>query len=553
VKVKKEVKENLIKKLSVVADWHQAQRDDSKVAKQMYKKKKVDSIYNLEETGLLDEFYDFLEEMDVIKLVKKITPTGVKRVMVPFFQYVLLYMLKILFGIEAINAVRPLLFSNQAAMKLVGFNAHQIKNGVCRRGEWKRKKGSSKKSTPICDDTLARNIVKISPAVIEKFFNGVISCLAKCRVFPKEISVIIDSSDIQTTQNYKGCGSVTRTKTIRDKKGNKHKIEITVYGWKIIVVFWSKLKIPLACKVVKIQESENDYALEVVKQAMKNIEPYSKIIRISEDRGFLDGKDQWWLNQQGIGFVVPAKISMDVYRDAKSYIGHKEEGGIFIKSRTKWVNKRINGKIEKIPLETELLGIEGLNSYWQYGEKGCEKEAYKRHGKINEINAIVVLIWDGKDYTQKKGRVYLTNMPVGDPFVGFDTYDDRSLIENCLYKESKQGWHIKHSPQKTEQAIVVHIFFTLTVFALSNAFHKWKKEKQKEEEEEQIGIIRKRREIALKNKNKVIVFIEGKYGIFYMAEVLILSGVEVKELPEGITSRNKIFRKYNIKETTWPP
>jgi len=39
-------------------------------------------------------------------------------------------------------------------------------------------------------------------------------------------------------------------------------------------------------------------------------------------------------------------------------------------------------------------------------------------------------------------------MGVKNPFVAFDVYDDRSLIENCLYKESKHGWYIKHSPQK---------------------------------------------------------------------------------------------------------
>ncbi|OIO73593.1 MAG: hypothetical protein AUJ85_07675 [Elusimicrobia bacterium CG1_02_37_114] len=99
-------------------------------------------------------------------------------------------------------------------------------------------------------------------------------------------------------------------------------------------------------------------------------------------------------------------------------------------------------------METELLGIERLTSYAQYGEEGCEKEAYKKNGKTNEINAVVVLKWDGKDYGGKGGPVYLTNMGVKNPFVAFDVYDDRSLIENCLYKESKHGWYIKHSPQK---------------------------------------------------------------------------------------------------------
>jgi len=82
---------------------------------------------------------------------------------------------------------------------------------------------------------------------------------------------------------------------------------------------------------------------------------------------------------------------------------------------------------------------------------------------------------------------------------------------------------------------------------LSNTFHGWKNKKQKEEDEEWLGIIRRRREIALENKDKVIVFVENKYGIFYMAEVMVLLGVIVKELPEGVVSRNKIYRRYGIK------
>lgn len=41
---------------------------------------------------------------------------------------VLLYMLKILFGIISMNELLALLFSNVAAINLVGFNAHQARN-----------------------------------------------------------------------------------------------------------------------------------------------------------------------------------------------------------------------------------------------------------------------------------------------------------------------------------------------------------------------------------------------------------------------------------------
>ena len=111
-----DMEENTIRKLS----WRMAQRNDTKVAKTIYEKREVDGIYNLEDSGLLDGFYEWLQEWKVIEILKKISPSGINRVMVPFFQFILLYFLKTLFGIESMNSLPHLLFSNSAAMNLVG-------------------------------------------------------------------------------------------------------------------------------------------------------------------------------------------------------------------------------------------------------------------------------------------------------------------------------------------------------------------------------------------------------------------------------------------------
>jgi len=39
--------------------------------------------------------------------------------------------------------------------------------------------------------------------------------------------------------------------------------------------------------------------------------------------------------------------------------------------------------------------------------------------------------------------VILTNGPVDDPFVPYDGYDDRSEIENGLFRKAKQAWFIE--------------------------------------------------------------------------------------------------------------
>ena len=158
-------------------------------------------------------------------------------------------------------------------MKLVGFNAQQIEEGVCKRGKGRRRHKPG--SGPICDDTLARNIVKIPLKTIEQFFNNVVKFLAKQGCFPETIAVILDPTDIQTTADWKGCGEVVRKKHIKEETGVWKEVEIYVHGWKLIVVFYAPTKMPLAVKLVKIEESEKTYTMEVIKKAQENLSPYS--------------------------------------------------------------------------------------------------------------------------------------------------------------------------------------------------------------------------------------------------------------------------------------
>ena len=551
-----EIERNTIEKLS----WWMGRRDDKKVAKGIYEKKEIDAIYNLENSGLLDGFYEWLEEWGVMQMLKEISPEGVQRVMVSFFQFVLLYFLKSLFGIESICSLPRLLFANQGAMKLVGFNAHQIENGACNRGQYRRK--HKKKTGPICDDTLARNIVKITLKVIEKFFNEVVKLLAKEGFFPKLISVIIDPTEIRTTPEWTGCGKVTRIKKIKDKRGKWKEIEITVYGWKLIVVFYAPLKLPLAAKLVKIQESEKKYTMELIRKAEENLGSYSKIIRVKMDRGHLDGKTLWQMNQEGYQFVVPSRDDMDVTKDARKLAEAiiKEEGipispgvkalggGQYIQVKEEKVRRGIgkNQKIEK--LRTVVIGLKGLLTYDQYGPEGFAKDRYKKSFRPHKINVVVVIEWEGKNYGAEHWVVYLTNMKVHKPLRVFNEYDERSIIENSLFKEAKQGWFIKHAPQKTQRALGVHGFFTLAVFALTNAYRRWSEDIEKEEEEDfLLGIRRWREKVNMAAKDKGLVFFGDHYGIFWLAEIMVFLGVKVKDIPSKAGTKQEILIRYGLK------
>ena len=101
-------------------------------------------------------------------------------------------------GIQSINALPRLLFSDEALMQLVGFNAHQVRAGVCQRGGAKRQR--ERTPGPICADTLANNIVKCNVRELEALFNGVIRALAQAGVFRKRVTGIADGTDLETTE-----------------------------------------------------------------------------------------------------------------------------------------------------------------------------------------------------------------------------------------------------------------------------------------------------------------------------------------------------------------
>jgi Transposase DDE domain len=531
-----EITQNLAERLC----WEIARRDDSRVARRLYRKQLVDGVYRLDEGALLDDFFHFLRAIGVMSLLEEAHGSAIQREMVPFVQYVLLYGLKTLFGIESIHALPRLLFSDEALMQLVGFNTQQVRQGICQRGATKRQ--GERRPGPICPDTLAKNIVKWNLRDLEMVFNGAIRALAKAGVFGAKVTGIADGTDLETTERYRGCGQVTRTVRLEDTRGQVHEIEVTVYGWKVFLLIDAATKIPLAVKVGPIQEHEALWARALVTQARMNLAGYARLHKVVFDRGFLDGTTLWWLDQQSIHFVVPAKTNMAVTADARAQaaagedltVGRRAHTVRHGQGRTAWTER----------LETEVVGITGLTTYDQYGSPEHGRQQNRRDFQPNPINAVVVRQWRGKDYGPGGKTVFLTNASVAKPLQPFDDYDDRSLIENCCIKEAKQQWDLGHPPQKTDRAVRVHVLFTLLLFALATAY---RLECEREAGGgEPVGWQRWRRQLLEQTRDRVIVFAQGYYGILHLAEYSLLLGVKLKDVPPEIGSRQQVLVKYGL-------
>jgi hypothetical protein len=175
--------------------WEAARRDDSRVARRLWRQHLVDGGYRWMKGPCWMTSSTFWTRGAGWRCWRRSTARPSSGRWPPCVQDVLLYGLKTPFGIEGMNALPALLFSDEARMPLVGFNAQQVRHGVCQRGATKQQR--ERLPGPICPDPLAQNIVKLNLRVLEAVFNGAIRALAKAGVFGLKVTGIADGTDLE--------------------------------------------------------------------------------------------------------------------------------------------------------------------------------------------------------------------------------------------------------------------------------------------------------------------------------------------------------------------
>jgi Transposase DDE domain len=535
--------------------WQLALRDDAQVARALYAGEEIEELHELSEAGLLDEFFVFLKDIGMMTVLEEQELAGVQRVLVPTVQFLLLYLLKVLFGGQSMNELPRVLFSHVALMELIGFNARQVEQGLTKRGDAQRQ--TKKKQGPLTPQCLADNISKLTQEQMERLFNAMVRCVVGWGLLDGERLAALDGSKLPTPETYEGCGKLKQTRSVK-VKGQKERAteEYYVYGWKVLVLIDVQTRLPLAMKVVQIQEYEGRWLLPLLEQAQHNLGRRGHIRTIVIDRGYLDGEDLWQVHQQGVIFVIVGKANMTVTQDAQA-LAKRER----VRTRERLVHHGHGKTATEERLRTELVGIEGLTTYDSYGAPEQTQQAHRRDYQGQLINAVVVRRWENWTPTTG-GTVYLTNGPVKDPFVVFDSYDWRSVIENGIFKEGKHPWHLGHFPKKTAAAVVVHSHFTVLVMALCTAFRLWQARQAAaptaptHETATAVGLstallagegtARWRLRLKEENRDKVIIFLGEAYGIFHLAELAVLTGMRLKRLPPHLGSSQSILQRFGI-------
>ena len=587
-----EVQANLCELL----DWQFAERNDQAVAHALQSGQGVDAVYGLDEAGLLDGFFAFLAESGITAHWQTLTIAGVRHLFVPVLAFVLLYGTRVLFGIESSNALPALLFSNVAAMTLIGFNAHQVADGLSTRGAKQRTAASE--YTLMDPQTLTHAICKISADALQELFNGTIRALAAFGVFMAEVMVAVDGTRVVTPPTFQGCGKLRVTERQRNRQGVQVEIVKFVFGWRLIALLDLRTLIPLAIQIVQIQAHEAPYLVALVQQAQANLAPHSRISRLVIDRAYVDGASLHALHELGITFVVIAKANMAVRAAALA-----EQAGTPIYERTETVRRGF-GRTAATEVWVSRVRLVADLRHWDAFRPPVDAERPLRWAQRPVLHAVIITLWRNRTPEPEGERVYLTNAAVSDPWAVVDGYDDRSWIENGLFRNSKQFWRLtRWFPQKTEAGVSSHLTFVVMVLAVATAYRLWDQaqaggvadapdhqiaqvlhkvidvqtgavsvtpEPQRLRRthlasrletidtspakasvpvwsHEQLagqGPLRWRRRLQRENRDRVIVFVGQHYGIFHASELLVLSGVPVRELPPHLGARDDVLRRY---------
>jgi hypothetical protein len=582
--------------LRELLDWQFAERNDQAVAQALQSGQGVDAVYGLDEAGLLDGFFAFMDESGIKAHWQTLTIAGIRHLLVPVIMFVLLYGTRVLFGIESSNALPALLFSNVAAMTLIGFNAQQVSEGLSKRGAQQRTAASE--YTLMDPQTLAQAICKMSASALQDLFNGTIRALAAFGVFMAEVMVAVDGTRVVTPPTFQGRGKLSVTERHRNRQGAQVEVVKFLFGWRLIALLDLRTLIPLAIRIVQIQEHEAPYLVALVQQAQANLAPHSRISQLVLDRAYVDGASLYALHELGITFVVIAKANMAIRAAALA-----EQAGTPIYERTETV-RRGHGREATTEVWVSRVRMVADLRHWDAFRPPVDAERPLRWAQRPVLHAVIVNLWRNRTPEPDGERVYLTNAAVSDPWVVVDGYDDRSWIENGLFRNSKQFWRLtRWFPQKTEAGVHSHLTFVVLMLAVATAYRLWDKaqagavveapdhqisqvahkvidaetgvvsvtpepkrtrrthlaSRMEEiytppaqptvpvwghEQLEGQGPLRWRRRLRRENRDQVIVFVGHQYGVFHASELLVLSGVPVRELPPHLGSRVDILRRY---------
>ena len=526
--------------------WKWGLRFDLAVARLLLAGENPDFVHGLSASTVVDRLFCWLDSRGVMEKLWSLKGNGIQRKGLPYGIYVMLYFLRCLARIPSQNALPSLLSSDVGLMEKIGFNAHDLSCGMTQRGESKRV--GARENLPLDPEAMSENIVKLDLEEVRTFFSDMLKMVwAGLPDVPSKLMVVVDGTFIEMGPTAKGAGVTTRTKQVRTREGMKSVTE-TIIGFKMVWMWVPALGLPLAVAFTTAETDEREFVEGLLREAQAVLGKRGHIDTILVDRGYIAGPAMWALAKDGIRFVVPARHNMNIHDEAVQ--AAKQDGAglpVHRQSRTRTRTIRTKKGLKEVSRTMEVVGVEGCRTWETYAAKedvdeNGHRDRNKKDFEPNHLNAIVLT---HDDEREECDFVLLTNGSVRRPFTVYDDYDERSRIENEGHREMKQRWFLEHPVQRNAKAAELHVLFVVLAYTLTQAFRLWEEEQLTEMGKERPTTLgRYIRKLEADNRDRVIVFIENQYGVYFASEVFLLLGRKVKHPhPRGAQTLEELMER----------
>jgi hypothetical protein len=358
----------------------------------------------------------------------------------------MIYMMNLLSGGGSVRRTQAIL-RNETALRILGFTNEQIEGGLTKRGNKNQYgEGYERHSGIMASTTLIDNLACFDYCGLEKCFDAYIRRASSGGQVDFGDIYILDSTIVEAGKGYPGAKQVKR----RDPEDEE--TEEVIWGFKLFILTSVKTMAPIAIHITTANDADSPMLLEMVKRGAANLSE-GKIKVVLADRGFIDGKQLYQLkHEMGIDFVIPVRKNMDIWQ---CMVGLRKDN--------------------KENIEEWSYGKKGLSGGYlckgsvSYSQYAAEPAGNKKDKNGAPVNAVVVTRWADKEITHGKEKVLLTSLDTGSAVKVIALYGQRSLIENCNFRELKQAAALGSLPQyKNENAeITAKIHMLLCVFTLS--------------------------------------------------------------------------------------
>lgn len=486
-------------------------KEDPKRIKKALSEGRIDTAEPLR-WAFMGDLIRFCEKVKVLEILNEATGSFERKSIPLMGKFLLIYIIRLLVGIPNIRGIKELL-ADYGVMRLLGFSNEVIKSGITNRGKANQYGEEYKRKAAIMDSfTIIDNISRFMLESVVNSHAKIIRNLVKLGIKFGEVFTL-DSTIIHTSEKYPGAGKTSR----KEKEDCKGSPQITIWGFKLFILYDIKTRIPIAMYIVSADKADCKYLLSLVEKGEENLGK-GRIKVVVADRGFIDGNAMWKLKyEKGIDFIIPAKSKMDIWEDAISFREAAEKTEVMIE-RWKYGKGESGGYM-----------VPGLRSYSEYNKEPVKSKKY-RNGCV--LNAVVVTIWRGKQISVGKEKVLLTSLDNNTAVDIIKKYRLRSYIENCGFRELKQATLLSALPKRkgngTENSAYVHIALCVITATIFYAFIYWRKKRRKSKAQLKTDPIHMRefRKLTRIKPNAIFVLYKRYYAILTLDELLESAGIE---------------------------